>query len=88
MNNTCPECWEKKDEAVNISDMNINDHYICNACGNSRITRNPFEIIESDKGYHNALVGKILQLMGTETKHISPIDYLYMTKIVQELVRR
>lgn len=53
-----------------------------------KINVNPFEIIEGDSHYHNLLVGKILQLMGTHTNHISPIDYLYMTKIIQELVKR
>ena len=53
-----------------------------------KIIEDPFKIIESDNGYHNTLVGKILQLMGKEANHISPIDYLYMTKIVQELVKR
>ena len=58
----------------------------CEASGDS--STNPFEIIESDNGHHNVLVGRILQLMGESTGHISPIDYLYMTKIVQELVKR
>lgn len=53
-----------------------------------KINTDPFEIIESDNHYHNLLVGKILQLMGKETNHVSPIDYLYMTKIIQELVKR
>ncbi len=53
-----------------------------------KINTDPFEIIEGDNHYHNLLVGKILQLMGKETNHVSPIDYLYMTKIIQELVKR
>lgn len=53
-----------------------------------KINTDPFEMIENDNAYHNILVGKILQLMGKETNYISPIDYLYMTKIIQGLVKR
>lgn len=60
----------------------------CSDDTNKDDNTNPFGIIEGDSSYHNILVGKILQLMGKETNHISPIDYLYMTKIVQELVKR
>ena len=88
MNKICPECWEKRDEAVAIHNLDVDDYYICSVCGNSRTPYNPFVRIEGNKEYHNNLVGRILQLMGKQSDDADTIDYLYMTKIVQELVKR